>query len=103
MEPSVTSARIPGPYHKQAGLEPDVPSHSYTGKLMSALPFLLQKNRQEVSQTALVIKNEAFQRKKKKNQAFPGVSASDLRQGEYYANNGTALEPHRQLTCGFNT
>lgn len=68
---------------------------------MSALPLLLQKNRQEVLQTALVSKSKAFQIEKK-NQAFLGVSASNPREGEYYANNGTALEPPKQLACGFN-
>lgn len=68
---------------------------------MSAL--VLQKNRKEVLQTALVSKSEAFQiKEKKKKQAFPGVLANNLREGEYYANNGTVLEPHKQLACGFN-
>lgn len=66
---------------------------------MSAL--LLQKNRQEVLQTALLSKSEAFQIKEK-NQALLGVSASNLREEEYYVNNGTALEPHKQLACGLN-
>lgn len=75
MEPSVTSARIPGRYHRQAGLEPDVPSHR-EAYVCSAL--LLTKEQVRSLTNSSLQKVRHF-KGKKINQAFPGISASNLR------------------------
>lgn len=75
------------------------PVTAASGSCISALPLLLHKNRQEVLQTALISKSEAFQLNKK-TQAFLGVSESNWRKGEYYANSSTAPEStHTEAAC----